>query len=230
MVKVDFTNAFNCVDRQAFLQQCRNHFPGLSRWAEWCYTKPSQLLFGSKTVLSETGVKQALQLVELDRGLISHGLQLSYSYLDDLILAGEQRAVSEAYEFLKAIALEIGLHFNTAKCEVIPAAGCNALINKKLFPMDTIFSDDGNFELLGGPIGSSDYCNQHTQSRVAKVEEILVALGELPDPQVALTLLRHCASFGRLEFSLRVVPHQLHKAALQNFDNAIRDCMFLFRI
>ena len=29
-VKIDFANAFNCVDRQAFLEQCRHHFPGLS--------------------------------------------------------------------------------------------------------------------------------------------------------------------------------------------------------
>ena len=32
--KIDFTNAFNCVNRQAFLEQCRHKFPGLSRWAE----------------------------------------------------------------------------------------------------------------------------------------------------------------------------------------------------
>ena len=121
--------------------------------------------------MSKTGIQPSL--AELKRGQTSHGLQLSYSYLDDIILAGEQRAISEAYEYLKAKALEIGLHFNTTKCQVIPAAGCNALINKKMFPIDTIFTDDGNFELLGGPIGSSDYCNQHTQSRVAKVEEIL---------------------------------------------------------
>ena len=43
LVKVDFSNAFNCVDRQAFLVQCRHHFPGLSRWAEWCYGQPSKL-------------------------------------------------------------------------------------------------------------------------------------------------------------------------------------------
>ena len=33
-VKVDFANAFNSVDRQAFLEQCRHHLAGLSKWAE----------------------------------------------------------------------------------------------------------------------------------------------------------------------------------------------------
>ena len=28
-VKIDFANAFNCVDRQTFLKQCHDNFPGL---------------------------------------------------------------------------------------------------------------------------------------------------------------------------------------------------------
>ena len=31
VVKVDFSNAFNCINRHAFLEQCRHQFPGLSR-------------------------------------------------------------------------------------------------------------------------------------------------------------------------------------------------------
>ena len=241
IAKIDFTNAFNCVDRQAFLEQCRHHFPGLSKWAEWCYSGPTHLYFGKDRFLSETGVQQgdplgplffslALQplLERLDRGRSPTGLQLSYSFLDDLTLAGEQVAVAEAFNYLKAESLKIGLHFNTSKCEIIPAAAHNAHLNKNLFPADIIYRDDGNFELLGGPIGSSTYCNEHTQSRVNKAKEILSAFGELPDPQVALTLLRHCASFGKLVYSLRVVPHHSHRSALQNFDDAVRDCLESF--
>ena len=241
LVKIDFSNAFNCVSRQAFLEQCRHHFPGLSRWAEWCYARPSNLYFGPETISSEKGVQQgdpigpllfalALQplLLELDKGRSEHGLQLVYSYLDDLILAGDQQQVARAFHFLKGAASQMGLEFNTSKCEVIPAAGRNATIRKDLFPNSVIYQDDGNFELLGGPIGSEDFCNQHTQKRVDKASELLNALGELPDPQVALTLLRNCASFGKLVYSLRVVPHFKHSKALRNFDNAVRDCIESF--
>ena len=116
-VKVDFTNAFNCVDRQAFLEQCRHHFPGLSRWAEWCYTRPSNLYFGPNTIASERGVQQgdplgplffalALQplLQQLHEGISDQGLHLAYSYLDDLNLAGEQEAVAGAFHFFKGAA------------------------------------------------------------------------------------------------------------------------------
>ena len=128
LVKIDFANAFNCVERQAFLDQCRNHFPGLSRWAEWCYAKPSRLYFGPNVISCERGVQQgdplgpmffslALQplLLQLHNGRSEDGLQLAYSYLDDLVLAGEQTIVAEAFKFFKAEAAKIGLELNTTE-------------------------------------------------------------------------------------------------------------------
>ena len=132
-------------------------------------------------------------MLDLNKGRADQGLQLVYSYLDDLILAGEQRAVAGAFHFLKCAASEIVLEFNTSKCEVIPAAGHDATIIRDLFPNNVFFKDDGNYELLGRLIGTDDFCNEHTQKRVDKATELLKALRELPDPQVALILLRHCA-------------------------------------
>ena len=87
-----------------------------------------------------------------------------------------------------------------SKCELIPAAGLHSNVDRTLFHNDVTFKPSGEFELLGGPIGSQDFCNSHTQDRVVKATKLLSALGELPDPQVALLLLRHCASFGKLVF------------------------------
>ena len=64
----------------------------------------------------------------MNDGRSDHGLQLAYSYLDDLSLAGEQGAVAEAFHYFRNLATQIGLEFNTAKCEVIPAAGHRAIL------------------------------------------------------------------------------------------------------
>ena len=57
---------------------------------------------------------------------------------------------------------------------------------------------------------------------------LLKALGEVPDPAVALLLLRHCASFGKLVFSTRTVPHTRHATALRVFDDAVFNCAETF--
>ena len=42
---VDFSNAFNTVDRSTFLAACREVSPGIAAWAHWCYGSHSRLLF-----------------------------------------------------------------------------------------------------------------------------------------------------------------------------------------
>eukprot|EP00973_Karenia_brevis_P032028 4419868-Karenia_brevis.AAC.1 len=170
--------------------------PGLSSWTEWCYTEPSHLFFGTHTISSESGVQQgdplgpllfslALQPVlrDLHASRTEGGLQLVYSYLDDCCLAGEASAVATALSHLKQAANGIGLVLNTDKCELIPVAGGSSTVSRSLFPPDMIIREDGNFELLGGPIGSTSYCNDHTEERVTKATRLLKQLGEVPDPQ-----------------------------------------------
>ena len=65
----------------------------------------------------------------------------------------------------------------------------------------------------------------HSQKRVDKAVFLLRAIGELPDPQAALLLLRHCASFGKLVHQTRLVPPSHHANALRDFDTAVSECV-----
>lgn len=54
LLKIDFSNAFNTVDRASLLRETRLRLPGLSPWAEWCYGH----LFHGAPLSSEAGVQQ----------------------------------------------------------------------------------------------------------------------------------------------------------------------------
>ena len=114
------------------------------------------------------------------------------------------------------------------KCELIPTGGATSTVDVTRFPSDFKVIRDGNFELLGGPVGSPQFCNEHTQTRVSKARRVLEALGEVPDPQVALQLLRRCAGFSKMVYSIRVVPASFHTAALQSFDTLVLSCFEQF--
>ena len=114
-----FENAFNTIDRKEFLRQVRHQLPGLIRWAEWCYGGPSKLFFDGAVISSEVGVQQgdplgplffslALQPLLLELGEIP-GLDISFSFLDDLVLAGTQLAVARGIPLLEASARRVGL-------------------------------------------------------------------------------------------------------------------------
>ena len=81
---------------------------------------------------------------------------------------------------------------------------------------------DGNFEFLGAPIGSAEYCGAFTSERVAQAKVTLDAVAKLTDPQVGLRLLRHCAGFCKMVYSMRVTDPEAHSAALLAFDELQR--------
>lgn len=72
LLKVDFANAFNTLDRASLLRETRLQLPSLSPWAEWIYSHHSRLLFHGAPLSSEAGVQQGDPLGPL---LFSLGLQ-----------------------------------------------------------------------------------------------------------------------------------------------------------
>lgn len=54
MLKVDFSNALNAVDRTVMLAQVYEKLPGLYRWVEYC-SHPAHLFFGTSVLQSPLG-------------------------------------------------------------------------------------------------------------------------------------------------------------------------------
>ena len=68
----------------------------------------------------------------------------------------------------------------------------------------------------------------HAASRVEAASKLLDAVGELPDPQVALRLLRASAGFARLVHTMRCCPPAGHSQALGKFDQLVQTCFSTF--
>ena len=67
---------------------------------------------------------------------------------------------------------------------------------------------DGNFEFLGAPVGSPQYMSEEIRKRAAKASSLASEIAKLNDPQVGLRLLKHCASFCKIVYTMRTVPPQ----------------------
>ena len=90
-----------------------------------------------------------------------------------------------------------------------------------------------NFEILGTPIGDVILCNKFLAQKRAKAVKLLsqlLGVGSL-DPQIALLLLRQCASFCKLVHLARSMPPSLVSEGLALFDEEVRryfsDCVII---
>ena len=137
--KVDMSNAFNLVSKQAVLDDCATFFPEILPWVSWCYGFQSMLWHLMGKIRSESVVQQGDPLGPMSFGLVLHRLVttiaadddclllLEARYLDDRVLTGDRSAVPRALHLIEV--LGPGLHINFQKCELF-SRSCNTL-----FPM-----------------------------------------------------------------------------------------------
>jgi hypothetical protein len=246
LLKIDFSNAFNTVDRDTVLSQVRSKFPAIARWATWCYAKPAKLVFGNQTVTSAAGVQQGDPLGPLLFSLAIHAvvrdlrqlsstnggtLDMSTFYLDDGILAGDIEVVAEALRLLESRCPALGLSLNHGKCELIlPGESTSAKLDE-LFPKDLLWDTEtgesrvllhGCFEILGASVGNKEFCEGYTRGKVEKATQLLHQISCIEDPQVALRLLRNCAGVCKITHNMRMVPTHFHPTALAEFDKEVQ--------
>ena len=133
LVKLDFANAFNSVNRERILQRVSSEFPSLARWVQWCYAQESNLLFGDHTIGSAAGVQQGDPLGPLLFSLVvqplaeelraiscnNKKLDLTLFYLDDGVLAGDLECVAAALQLVEQRSAELGLELKVSKCELV---------------------------------------------------------------------------------------------------------------
>jgi hypothetical protein len=243
VLKVDFANAFNAIDRTVLLEQTQAHFPELLPWVDWCYGDMPHLIHVTGNIRSCVGVQQGdplgpllfcLVLNILVRRLaeLCPDLDLHKWYLDDGILAGRCADVLRALAILQSEGPALGLHLNLAKCELFSP-------EEDTFERTVYFAQQGRtvqfpaeldqrgtepvFDILGSPIGDLQFCSERVERLCVANEKLLARIVDLGDPQAALHLLRTCASFNKFVYLARTTPPSLIQQALGRCDEEIRE-------
>ena len=232
LLKVDFSNAFNSVSRQLFLDQCLQVFPGIYSWVKWCYSSPSLLHYNNQFISSSEGVQQGDPLGPLLFCLVLHKLvekiesqnnniQANCWYFDDGSIIANPTVLADIIHLIQSDGPALGLHINLEKSEVIWQSS-NVVYD--IFPPQLTSHHVAEFDILGSPIGSSKHVANFLEGKLKKVAQLMEKFEQLEDPQVAYSLLRSCASFGKFSYYIRTVPPDMVKDSTIVFDVAVRSC------
>ncbi|KAI3813815.1 hypothetical protein L1987_18550 [Smallanthus sonchifolius] len=159
MLTVDFSNAFNLVDRSALLREVRMRCPSISLWVEFLYGQPARLYLRDEYIWSTTGVQQGDPLGPLLFALVLHllvhqirdncKLLLHAWYLDDGTVIGNSEEVARVLDIIKVVGPTLGLELNIKKTELFWPSYDGSKFHDGLFPVD-IGRPLSGVKLLGG--------------------------------------------------------------------------------
>ena len=158
---LDFSNAFNSINRGCMFQEIRARIPSMAAWMESCYGAHPILHLGVDFILSCCGVQQGDPLNPLGFALTLQpiverikaevpGLNINAWYLDDRTLCGTPDDLAEVLRIVEEEGPARGFLLNRAKSLLyIPEDGDSSY---NPLPPDIPTTETG-FILLGCPVG-----------------------------------------------------------------------------
>lgn len=224
VAKLDFYNAFNCMDRCYMLNQVAEVIPELYKFCCLSYGQSSTLQFGDYIISSEVGVQQGdplgalLFCIGLHPILSATRSELTIGYMDDVTLGGSCADVAADVELFRSEGSNIGLVLNIDKCEVI-ARQSTSSATSVLSQFSRIDITDSC--LLGAPLHVGQALTSALENKSEVLKKAVDRLRHIPAHD-ALILMRSSFSAPRLMHILRCSPCHGH-SALAAFDNMLRN-------
>ena len=183
LLKIDFRNTFNMLDRNSFVSAVSDRFPAMESWTRWCYTRSPLLIYDhSRCFESCCGVQQGDPLGPLyfcsgmkpifDRIKSLNPVYQKW-YMDDGGIIGPIDMLVKVWEILKTEGPKIGLWLNPAKCEwswLDPSCldPC---------PIDQVqLVETAKIQMLGVPLGSREFNSSFVGGELLKTAASVMSL------------------------------------------------------
>jgi hypothetical protein len=128
LAKLDFSNAFNCIHRDAVLLAVHDKLPEIFNFCHLAYAQSSLLVFGDFQILSEEGIQQGdplgplLFCLTIQPLLSSLQSSLTIGFMDDVTLGGRVDVVANDIQHINCFGATLGLNLNITKCELISSS------------------------------------------------------------------------------------------------------------
>ena len=234
-IKVDVSNAFNSIDRPAFLSEIAQNCPQIFPLMRQAYGFSSPIFYGKTKLLSETGLHQDDPLASLAFSLAINPIIGAISspfnawYLDDGAFGGGLEQTLDDLGMLGRALLQIGLKLNQSKCEIpilsspttIAYNSTLARVRQKMPNITETLSN--RLTLLGAPLGVAGL--NSSLSKCSRKVELICDRVQTLDSHWALFFLTRYASAPRLNHMLRSSPAYLQPDILDTIDALISDTL-----
>ena len=225
LVKLDFSNAFNCLHRDRMLKTVADQMPCIYRFCWLSYSNATALKFGDSTIWSEEGPQQGdplgplLFCLTIQPILQSLSSELVLAYMDDVTLGGCESTVADDITTIANIGPSYGLQLNSSKCEVISNTG--AVGHAVLAGFEHKTTDSAT--LLGAPISTGSAMTDCLAARCADLARAVERL-KLVSAHDALILLKNSISAPKLLHTLCSACCADH-VFLSKFDDQLRSAV-----
>lgn len=231
LLKIDFRNAFNCIERDCMLNNVREKIPELYAFLWQAYRFPSNLYFQSHVISSQRGAQQGDPTGPLLFSLTIHPVVkelescLNLFYLDDGTLCDEPDKVLADFQKVVQDCQSLGLEINPNKCELYFCSGVDDTVVsnfRKIAPGIRVISKS-ELALLGSPI----FVENIESTAHMKIQEMKRSLERLLDlnAHVAYFLLKNCFAIPKFTYYLRTTPLWFFPSVLKEADGLLRNCL-----
>ena len=225
IVKLDFSNAFNCLRRDIMLKTVAEELPSIYRFCHLAYGDGTTLRFGNDIIWSLEGIQQGdplgpllfcLTVQPLLRSLSS---QMIVAFMDDVTLGGQLSSVADDVATISTQGPKYGLQLNFKKCEAITL--CGSASHTMLDGFQQLIPETAT--LLGAPLSTGQAMTDSLSARCADLSRAVERL-KLVSAHDALLLLKNSLSAPRLLHTLRSAYCEGHEL-LMNFDTILKSAL-----